>query len=51
MMTDPTENDGKMYEMTAPAPTVPETKPPVIDAGVDQSIGLGATANLNGSSY
>jgi VCBS repeat-containing protein len=46
--TDPTENDGKMYEMTAPAPTVPDTKPPVIDAGVDQSIGLGATANLNG---
>jgi uncharacterized protein YjiK len=46
---DPTENDGKMYELTAPSPTLPENSPPVVNAGLDQDIAYGDTANLVGS--
>ncbi|MEJ2558451.1 MAG: SMP-30/gluconolactonase/LRE family protein, partial [Anaerolineae bacterium] len=40
--------DGKMYELTAPAPSTGNT-PPVVNAGPDQSIALGDGTILNGS--
>src|SRR6266540_472132 len=37
---DPTEVDGKLYELTAPAPTAPGNIPPTVDAGADQAVTL-----------
>jgi len=45
---DPNIIDGKMYEMTAPVPITPGNIPPVVNAGLDQTIVFGTTANLNG---
>ena len=41
--------DGKMYEMTAPVINTPGNTPPVVNAGLDQSILFGTNANLNGT--
>jgi VCBS repeat-containing protein len=46
---DPYENDGKLYELTAPTPTLPDNSPPVVNAGLNQDIAFGDTANLAGS--
>ena len=46
---DPNENDGKMYEMTAPVPSTPANTPPSVNAGLDQSILFGALASLSGT--
>ncbi len=48
----PTENDGAMYELSAPnlGPTGPQTnQPPSVSAGPDQTITLPAEASLNGT--
>jgi hypothetical protein len=47
--TDPNENDGKMYEMTAPTPSTPTNTPPVVNAGPDQIINQGNNADLTGT--
>ncbi|MPZ94179.1 MAG: hypothetical protein GEU96_04510, partial [Propionibacteriales bacterium] len=44
----PTENDGKMYEMSVSLPAV-GNRPPHVDAGLDQMIDLPDTATLVGS--
>jgi hypothetical protein len=46
---DPNENDGKMYEMTAPVPSTPTNTPPVVNAGLNQTISFGNNATLTGS--
>ncbi len=46
---DPNAVDGKLYEMTAPAPGAPANTPPVVSAGPDQSAALPASANLDGT--
>jgi uncharacterized protein YjiK len=46
---DPNIVDGKMYEMTAPAPGAPTNTPPVVDAGTDQEVTLPAAATLDGT--
>ncbi len=43
------ENDGKIFEMTAPSPTGSGNLPPTVNAGPDQSITLPASATLSGS--
>ena len=48
----PDENDGAMYEMSAPnlGPTGPQTNTaPVVNAGADQTITLPSSASLNGT--
>lgn len=48
----PTENDGAMYELSAPnlGPTGPQTNTaPVVSAGSDQTITLPSSASLNGT--
>ena len=47
--SDPNAVDGKLYEMTTPAPGTPANTPPVVNAGTDQSVVLPASANLNGT--
>jgi len=48
--TDPNENDGRMYEITATLPPIGGgNQPPSVDAGVDQSLVLPASATLNGT--
>jgi uncharacterized protein YjiK len=47
--TNPNENDGKLYEMTAPVPTSPVNIPPVVNAGPDQYVTFGNPATLTGS--
>jgi uncharacterized protein YjiK len=46
---DPNAVDGKLYEMTAPAPGAPANTPPVVSAGPDQNATLPASANLDGT--
>jgi hypothetical protein len=46
---DPNAVDGKLYEMTAPAPGSPANTPPVVSAGPDQSVALPASATLDGT--
>src|SRR6266511_3575710 len=46
---DPTEVDGKLYELTAPAPTAPGNIPPTVDAGADQAVTLPNAATLDGT--
>jgi hypothetical protein len=46
---DPNIVDGKIFEITAPAPVTPSNAPPVVNAGPDQSINLPNSAALNGS--
>jgi uncharacterized protein YjiK len=45
---DPTEVDGKMFELTAPTGS-PTSAPPTVNAGPDQSVTLPANASLNGT--
>ena len=45
---DPTEVDGKMFELTAPTGS-PTSAPPTVNAGPDQSITLPANASLDGT--
>ncbi len=49
--SDPTENDGKMYEISAPLPPIGggTNQAPVVGAGADQSVTLPATASLDGT--
>jgi K319-like protein/calcineurin-like phosphoesterase family protein len=47
--TDPAENDGKVFEMTAPPPLTPGNLPPTVNAGPDQAITLPASAALAGT--
>ena len=47
--TDPNENDGKLYEMTAPVASPPANTPPIVNAGIDQSVTMAAGASLSGS--
>jgi len=46
---DPNAIDGKLYEMTTPAPGAPGNTPPAVDAGTDQAITLPASAGLDGN--
>jgi VCBS repeat-containing protein len=46
---DPNENDGKMYELTAPLPSTPVNIPPSVNAGSNEDIAFGNTAKLAGS--
>jgi uncharacterized protein YjiK len=46
---DPNAVDGKLFEMSAPAPDPPANLPPVVDAGTDQSLTLPASAALDGT--
>jgi uncharacterized protein YjiK len=46
----PTENDGRMYELSASLPPVGSTnQPPQVSAGADQSVILPASASLDGN--
>ncbi|HKE70733.1 MAG TPA: hypothetical protein VKB55_15845, partial [Nocardioidaceae bacterium] len=46
----PTENDGRMYELSASLPPVGSTnQPPQVSAGPDQSVILPASASLDGT--
>jgi hypothetical protein len=46
----PTENDGRMYELSASLPPVGSTnQPPQVSAGPDQSVILPASATLDGT--
>ncbi len=47
--TDPNENDGKLYEMTAPVASAPANIPPIVNAGADQYVTFGNNATLFGS--
>jgi len=47
--TDPAENDGKVFEMTAPPPITPGNLPPTVNAGPDQAITLPGSAPLAGT--
>ena len=50
--SNPNENDGRLYEITASLPPIgggPSNQPPNVDAGADQSIVLPALANLDGT--
>ena len=49
--TDPNENDGKMYELSATLPPIGggANQPPVVSAGVDQTVTLPASASLDGT--
>ncbi len=47
--TDPNENDGRMYELTAPAPQPPTNTPPAASAGSDQTVALPGSATLDGT--
>ena len=46
---DPNAVDGKLYELTAPAPNPPSNLPPVANAGPDQAAVLPASATLDGT--
>ena len=45
--SDPNENDGKLFEMTLPAP--PGNSPPFVSAGPDRTLTLPASAALDGA--
>ncbi|WP_206053774.1 PKD domain-containing protein [Nocardioides iriomotensis] len=50
--SNPNENDGRMYEITASLPPIgggPSNLPPNVDAGADSSVVLPASANLDGT--
>ena len=48
--SDPYENDGKIFEVTAPQPTSAGNSAPIVNAGADQSITLPVNSlTLNGS--
>jgi len=46
---DPNENDGKLYEMTAPTASLPVNNPPAVNAGLDQSVTIATGASLSGT--
>jgi hypothetical protein len=46
---DPDIVDGKLYELTAPAPAPPANTPPSVDGGTDQAAVLPASAPLDGT--
>jgi VCBS repeat-containing protein len=46
---DPNENDGKLYEITAPVASAPTNIPPIVNAGADQYVTFGNSATLVGS--
>jgi hypothetical protein len=45
----PTENDGKLWEMTLPSSGPPSNQAPVVSAGPDLAVTLPNSANLNGT--
>lgn len=48
--SDPDENDGRLYEITAQLDPLGESnEPPTVDAGVDQSVVLPGQATLDGA--
>ena len=47
--SNPTANDGKFFEMTAPSSTNPGNQPPLVNAGTDQMVTLAAGAVLDGT--
>jgi len=46
---DPTENDGKLYEVSYPPAGPPVNQPPSVDAGPDQAVALPDSAVLDGT--
>ena len=47
--SNPNENDGKIYEMTAPSATGTGNVAPIVNAGPDQTVTLPANGQLNGT--
>ncbi|MEZ4663413.1 MAG: PKD domain-containing protein [Caldilineaceae bacterium] len=46
--TDPNENDGRIYEVAFP-PLSPSNTPPIVNAGLDQTVTLPNSASLHGA--